>query len=77
MGMLALLVTSGAGYRLIANEAFPFVHLPFCPPPPDTATEAEAPRTVLGVNNDGGSRGDGVGHHDLRVIAVQPSPDTG
>ena len=30
----------------------------------------------VSILNDRGSRGDGVGH-GLRVIAVQPSPDTG
>src|SRR6476660_130475 len=30
--------------------AFRFLHLQFLPATPDAATEAEAPRTVLGVN---------------------------
>ena len=34
-------------------------------------------RLEVSTMNDRGSRGDCVGRHDLRVIAVQPSPDTG
>jgi hypothetical protein len=58
MVMLPLLVTNGAGYRLIANEAFRFVTSHFLPATPDTATEAEAPRRYwVSILNDTGSRG--------------------